>query len=70
MSYIPQVNDYVKWNDLEGWVYFYCEDYITIEISVKPKKDKMVPHHKMWHCCVLCYHQKWDELQYIKNRKS
>jgi hypothetical protein len=31
-TYEPQVNDFVKWNKgVEGWVYFKCEDYITIE---------------------------------------
>ena len=36
-----QVNDYVKWhhnnNCDEGWVYFKCDEYITIEVGVKPK---------------------------------
>lgn len=70
MSYIPQVNDYVKWKHLEGWVYFQCEDYITIEVSVKPKTDDIMPRHKMWHCCVLCYHHDWNKLKYIKSRKA
>ena len=70
MSYIPQVNDYVKWRHLEGWVYFCCVDYITIEISVKPKPDDIMPYHKMWHCLVLCYHHDWNKLKYIKSRKS
>ena len=35
--YDPQINDYVKWNDIEGWVYLKSEHYITIEISAKPK---------------------------------
>ena len=35
--YKPKVNDYVKWKDLEGWVYFYDDSYITIEIAVKDK---------------------------------
>ena len=40
--YQPEVNDYVKWKvklgqDLEGWVYFKSSDYITIEISTKPR---------------------------------
>jgi len=70
MSYIPEVNDYVKWRHLEGWVYFHCDDYITIEVSVKPKSDDIMPRHKMWHCLVLCYHHNWNELQYLKSRKS
>jgi len=74
MSYIPEVNDYVKWTDslnkvIEGWVYFRCEDYITIEVSVKPKSDDIMPRHKMCHCLVLCYNHNWNELEYIKSRE-
>ena len=44
MTYRPKVNDYVKWTDslglvTEGWVYFVCKDYFTIEIGVKDKPD-------------------------------
>ena len=34
-NYQPQVDDYVKWKDHEGWVYFKCEQSISIEIGVK-----------------------------------
>jgi hypothetical protein len=39
MTYIPKVNDYVKWKTKgqEGWVYFKHEDYITIETDVWEK---------------------------------
>ena len=37
MSYSPEVDDYVKWKDHEGWVYFKCEHSISIELSVKDK---------------------------------
>ena len=33
--YNPAVDDYVKWNNIEGWVYFADSAYITIEISVR-----------------------------------
>lgn len=40
MNYEPQVNDYVVWSKgVEGWVYFKCEEYITIEYSVRPKDE-------------------------------
>ena len=47
MSYIPQVDDYVKWTDslgrnTEGWVYFVDSAYITIEIGVKCKDDQIL----------------------------
>ena len=41
-SYLPKLDDYVRWVDslgrvTEGWVYFASEYYITIEVSVKDK---------------------------------
>ena len=58
-SYEPQLNDYVIWRNVEGWVYFICEEYITIEIAVKTKCDadlEYSPLHKMHHCLIVCYH--------------
>ena len=37
MKYEPRLNDYVSWRNVEGWVYFVTDEYLTIEISVKPK---------------------------------
>ena len=37
MSYVPIVDDYVKWRNIEGWVYYVGEEYITIEVAVKDK---------------------------------
>jgi hypothetical protein len=78
MSYVPVIDDYVKWTDslgriTEGWVYFVSDQYFTIEISVKDK-----PHceytknqkHKKIHCLVLCFPQYWDEVEYIKSRAN
>ena len=70
MSYVPQLDDYVKWKGLEGWVYFKCDEYITIEIGVKDKSDDLVKMHKKTHCCVLCFPQYWHELEYVKNRRD
>lgn len=73
--YTPNVNDYVRWNDpyhdtIEGWVYFKCDQYITIEIGVKDKPDELVGFHKKTHCCVLCFPENWDQLEYITSRES
>ena len=72
MSYIPQVNDYVKWNSstgpIEGWVYFVDTNYITIEISVKDKPDDLVQMHKKIHCLVCCFPWNWGELEYVRSR--
>ena len=78
MSYIPKVNDYVIWDkgeygSDEGWVYFFCDEYITIETGVRPKPpDQYVKNerHKMIHTLLLCHSQFWDQLKYIKSRKT
>lgn len=74
--YIPQVNDYVKWNNgkgVEGWVYYKGQQYVTIEINVRPKDPE-----NFQACCihandrllVLCYSNQWNQLEYIRSRKS
>jgi hypothetical protein len=74
MNFEPNVNDYVKWTrGIEGWVYFKCEQYITIETDVweKSKEDyKFCPIHRNDRVLVLCYTYQWNELTYIKSRKS
>ena len=70
MEYIPEVDDYVKWNGIEGWVYFKCEHYITIEFAVKDKPDNHASFHKKVHCCILCFPERWNELEYVKNRRD
>lgn len=73
MSYTPQVDDYVKWNSDQGWVYFKCDDYITIEVRVKDKCEQNIkdcPIHKKTHVLVVCYAQFWNELEYVKNRRD
>ena len=69
-QYKPNVNDYVKWNNLEGWVYFCNSSYITIEISVKEKICDKGTFHKKDHLLVLCYSNKWNELEYVTSRQS
>lgn len=70
MNYDPQINDYVKWNNHEGWVYFKGDEYITIEIGTNPKSDDLVPMHKKHHILLVCYNHLWHELEYVKKRKS
>lgn len=70
-SYRPLVNDYVTWKErIEGWVYFTCPDYITIELYVKDKPDQLVGFHKKTHVLLLCYAHQWHELTFIKHRES
>ena len=71
--YKPTVNDYVKWKNIEGWVYFVGEQYCTIEIGVKCKDHddlKECPIHEKIHCLVVCYTQHWDEVLYIGRRAT
>ena len=74
MSYEPQVNHYVKWTkDVEGWIYFKCEEYITIEYNVRPKDEvnlECCPIHKNDRLLVICYKEQWYQLEYIKSRES
>jgi hypothetical protein len=74
--YIPQVNDYVIWDngkEVEGWVYFKCEKYITIEMGVTPKDKENYEAcsiHRNDRLMVLCYDSQWKELKYVKSRES
>ena len=74
--YIPQVNDYVIWNDgkgVEGWVYFKDEKYITIEVCVRLKdciNYEACSLHRNERLLVLCYNNQWKELTYVRSRES
>ena len=70
MSYVPIVDDYVKWRNVEGWVYYVGEEYITIEVAVKDKPDNHVMFHRKIHCNVVCPNWNWDELKYVTNRRE
>ena len=76
--YEPQVNDYVVWDKIgnekndEGWVYFKCEEYITIETGVKPKpycEHEKHPRHRNIHTLLLCPSYYWNQLVYVKTRE-
>jgi hypothetical protein len=77
-EYEPKVNDYVIWEKMgednydEGWVYFKSDEYITIETGVRPRPDAECEGslHKHIHTLLLCPHQFWGQLKYVKSRKS
>ena len=69
MKYIPRLNDYVSWRNVEGWVYYVDEDHLTIEISVRPKGDDLVPRHKNYHCLNVVQDYQYDELVYVNSRR-
>lgn len=74
MSYVPELNDYVTWEKgVEGWVYFKCNEYITIETSVWKKDTEnyaCCSLHRNDRVLVLCYRKQWNQLTYVKSRKS
>lgn len=76
MSYEPQVNHYVEWNNgkgVEGWVYFKTKEYITIEVSVRPKDEQnylCCSLHRNERLLVICYKESWNQLVYVKERES
>jgi len=78
MTYIPQVDDYVRWTRKngsvdEGWVYFKCDETISIEVGVKDKPKCQYTKnekHKKIHILVCCQSFQWNELEYVKNRRG
>jgi len=72
--YEPQVNDYVIWSKgVEGWVYFKNKEYVTIEVSVRPKDEQnyyACNLHRNERLLVLCYMNQWNELTYVRTRES
>ena len=73
-DYKPKVNDYVIWDKgeygiEEGWVYFYDDEYITIETGIKPKPQCELQHsrHKYIHTLLLCPSEYWPQLKYVKS---
>lgn len=74
--YVPQINDYVIWNDgkgVEGWVYFKDDAYITIETCVWEKDEEnyaCCSLHRNDRILVLCYHSQWSQLEYVRSRES
>lgn len=74
MNYIPEVDHYVEWKPhIQGWVYFKNKDYITIEVAVRLKDDENYQAcsiHRNERVLVLCYKKQWNELKYVKKRKT
>lgn len=73
-TYCPEIDDFVEWKkNIRGWVYFKCSEYITVEVSVRPKDEKNYQHcslHRNERLLVVCYREQWKELKYVKTRKS
>ena len=73
VNYIPKVNDYVRWKNNEGWIYFKCDNCVTIEINTSPREFPFRTNtevHYKYHTLLVCYSYNWSELEYVKSRKS
>lgn len=78
MPYTPQIDDYVIWERStghidKGWVYFFDNDYITIETGVKDKPNceyTIEERHKKVHILVLCHNCYWNQLKYVEHRRT
>jgi hypothetical protein len=75
MTYIPKVNDYVKWETKgqEGWVYFKCKDYITIETvyGKRIKKTTSTVNYivmiEYWYCVIIINGMNWSISNAVKS---
>ena len=70
MKYIPQVDDYVKWKEHEGWVYFKCDHSISIELGVKDVVCNKGTCHRKNHILLVCQNFQWNELEYVTTRRD
>jgi len=57
----------------QGWNS--VSQYITIETHVYPKKDCVYTsgkkmRHMNIHCLLICNKENWNELEYVKNRRT
>ena len=68
--YHPKVNDRIRYQEHEGWVYFISDDYLTLEIATKPKEDDLVSMHKKHHVLLLVYKDRYNEVEYLGYRES
>ena len=70
-TYIPQVDHYVRYKNLEGWIYFIDKEYLTLEILVRKKSEESyndATFHRNERCLVLVYPEDWKDLKYVKKR--
>jgi len=71
ITYVPQVDHYVKHKHMEGWIYFVDKQYLTLEIMVREKSEESfndATFHRNERCLVLVYPEDWKHLEYVKKR--
>ena len=70
-TYTPQVDHYVRYKTLEGWIYFIDREYLTLEILVRKKSEESyndAMFHRNERCLVVVYPEDWKDLKYVKKR--
>ena len=70
-TYTPEVDHYVRYKHLEGWIYFIDREYLTLEIMVRKKSEESyndATFHRNERCLVLVYPEDWKDLEFIKKR--
>ena len=70
-TYTPQVDHYVRYKDMEGWIYFVDKEYLTLEIMVRKKSEESfndATFHKNERCLVVVYPEDWKDLKYVRKR--
>ena len=70
-TYIPQVDHYVRYKNLEGWIYFIDKEYLTLEILVRKKSEESyndAMFHRNERCLVVVYPEDWKDLKYVRKR--
>ena len=72
-TYVPRVNDYVKWDHLQGWIYHIdpTNQYLTLEIMVREKTEQSYKDcsiHRNERCLVCVFPEDWYRLEYVKSR--
>lgn len=71
--YVPEVDHYVRYGDIEGWIYFVDKEYLTLEIMVREKSEESfndATFHRNERCLVLVYPEDWKNLEYVKKRQK
>lgn len=67
------IGAHVRYRDLEGYIAFVCDDYITICYKEYDHGDSTA-RRPLTQCCALVYNQFWDELelddQYFLNKRN
>lgn len=54
-----KVGSFVKWEQIEGYIRFVCDQYISICVNIYDGDNH-------FDCCVLCYNTDWNKVTVYK----